>query len=844
MKQSMLKKFLAFSLCVMVVVASFAGAVTISAESSVEGYYGTEADGIEAKAYKLLQLEGTDTFRNGDFSEGFKYWGPIDSKGGKASDFAALENGVVTLTGTTAYTDGISSVLFKLPFAAKGDKVVAFASYKADGKARLRLVQRTDGKDVNSGLLPLNNTSDKWVRNRTMSQVVEGDNQEFYITYQLTDAGPVDVSLSNITIIVYKENEVLTVNAATGETVYSENGTSYTGTYKDGIELPASKLLNMPAADNYYIDFKNNGLKYLGGFPNKGGKASDYASVNEKGELSLKSSENYNGVVSLKFKLPGVPVGSKIALGIEYKATDGNACFNMYDANGAAVTAPALPSTNGEWKFIRANSTVAVENGEYYLRFYPFGGSTETLIRNPRIYIYDGTGYLTDAITGEKIIEETGKPVDGTVEDGVEVKSYKFFSLPVNESLKNLDFSEGLKYWGPVNSLGGKASDYAAVTDGALGFKGTANSGVYSRVANIAEVKDGDKIAVFYDYITPNSGDVSVTLSEHSADNAATVVATASTSTYPMAVTETWKTGRTGILTVSSASDAFSVSARQSVDSTSALIKNFRIGVMLENGTFRSLYTDEIFMADGSVYGGTEADGITALSGKFVSIPATDAPLNLDFTQGLKYWGALNGRGGTASDFVTVNEGVVTFKATEGHYGINSLRFSMNNLSVGEGVLAAFDYKATGNDARVTLFGYDSALAETSNAKYDLTPTNGEWVTAVTGAVVKNADTDTFMIDLRQTAASSDAEIKNIRLYKTDKGGLGYVTLDNKLTDENQLGDANNDGVVDIRDIVRIKRYVADNSQPIFYAASKFDSQTDVIGATDLAGLISKIIGI
>ena len=47
------------------------------------------------------------------------------------------------------------------------------------------------------------------------------------------------------------------------------------------------------------------------------------------------------------------------------------------------------------------------------------------------------------------------------------------------------------------------------------------------------------------------------------------------------------------------------------------------------------------------------------------------------------------------------------------------------------------------------------------------------------------------------------------------------------------LGDANNDGVMDVRDLVRIKRYIADNSVEIIIIAADIDADGE-LNAIDL----------
>lgn len=97
-----------------------------------------------------------------------------------------------------------------------------------------------------------------------------------------------------------------------------------------------------------------------------------------------------------------------------------------------------------------------------------------------------------------------------------------------------------------------------------------------------------------------------------------------------------------------------------------------------------------------------------------------------------------------------------------------------------------------------------------------------------------------------QTPHNADAKtfIDNIKIVYDDIGGMNnmFAGIDGSIVGDWGEGDANADKTVDIRDLVCVKKYTADKTEPIYYAAAKIDKNTDELGASDIAALRKKLL--
>ena len=113
---------------------------------------------------------------------------------------------------------------------------------------------------------------------------------------------------------------------------------------------------------------------------------------------------------------------------------------------------------------------------------------------------------------------------------------------------------------------------------------------------------------------------------------------------------------------------------------------------------------------------------------------------------------------------------------------------------------------------------------------------NGWWVTA---SIAANLNEGTNVLYLMGPTSEMRSQINGAYV------DYGAVSLDSELSMANAdlvtLGDAGGDGVVSIKDILRIKKYLANNGTEISFSQADFDGN-NVINASDLSTMVKMII--
>ena len=299
----------------------------------------------------------------------------------------------------------------------------------------------------------------------------------------------------------------------------------------------------------------------------------------------------------------------------------------------------------------------------------------------------------------------------------------------------------------------------------------------------------------------------------------------------------------------------------------------------------------------GTFEGGATVAG-TGLHAKF---PAEYGIANAGFSEGLKYWGATGGTATAITEYVDlVADGDNYYiqldgEARNGYCGFRTgyLCIPEAALQVGDHVALKFDIYDPDNTAssfQVVLesIGCESGrLSQTTGSALKVVADHGNgWKTVVTefDAPIKAACTDTrafklgdwvvsiaievieskyavdengeFILDENgeKTWASerkSNAAFDNFEIVRADRGGFGKdalaVALDGSAIGDVNVGDANLDGKVDLVDLVRAKKYVANQASgvamtsPISLVSVDADGVAG-IGAEDIIAIINKIL--
>ena len=323
MKRNSLVKLLSVIVGIMVIVASVVCLTTVNAADD----FGTEADGITvANKTAMDSWTATEGLKNGDFSEGLKYWGPVDYYSG-TTDASAKASDVVEIvtSGTESYAKfngsldyknaGIQTTPITVP-AAKveaGDKLAVL--YKGDAnpsassktKIAVRLYQynTADGKativDCAAGNLTVDTIDATWSMLNTTSGIVlanatESENYTFSVS--ITAIAKTCIALvDDVQIVKVKDDGFYTLDGlkldengkpiegsgSAGDEDNEDGGNNeeetttpvqvdgteipaaFTGTEADGITTAGKNalLIGVHAAEWYNADF-SQGLKYWG----------------------------------------------------------------------------------------------------------------------------------------------------------------------------------------------------------------------------------------------------------------------------------------------------------------------------------------------------------------------------------------------------------------------------------------------------------------------------------------------------------------------------------------------------------------------------------------------------
>lgn len=251
---------------------------------------------------------------------------------------------------------------------------------------------------------------------------------------------------------------------------------------------------------------------------------------------------------------------------------------------------------------------------------------------------------------------------------------------------------------------------------------------------------------------------------------------------------------------------------------------------------------------------GTVSDGITTngdLTKSQYALRLFNETDIFDFkTNGLKYWGAAVQDASafgetTASQSATVGEdGTVTLKYdSKSAMGISSVYFRLPEAATENGTNYAvwFDYERVATDVtdatQSLLFASGKLHTNEDGSIYN---SGGESKGVATyNAPAKLIDDIAYgHVNIQVTGTEFDYNISNFTIGYVDKGGMEkalYVYQDGTPRD-GETGDANADGELDARDLVRMKKYVALYETPIYFAASDLDND-DAVSATDLGAL-------
>ena len=517
--------------------------------------YGTPEDGMSGDALKMNPL---NVLKNGDFSEGLKYWGN-HLKNGVASSAASIKTEddnsylVIDRSEPENAGKGIISVPVKISNLAVGDEISLFYDYRVkmydtnkSGETFYIWVKSTDSETVafekNVYASAISKNVDNWSRTSisgTIKTLPDSGEGVFYVQLYLQYKAAAEINLDNIVIAIKRNNG----DNVTPEGYYdlpdgtripelTLNPTMY-GTETGGINGNALTLNPLNTLKNG--DF-SEGLKYWGN-QTKSGLASAVAFVQQENNndylvINREEPENAGkGIISVPVKISNLAVGDEISLFYDYRLTmkDTNIAGEAFyiwvkPADGETtsfekkVYANVASKNVDDWSRTSIRGTVKTlpESGDgiFYVQIYlQYKAAAEINLDNIVIAIKRNSGdNITpkgyyDLLDGIRIPELSLNPtMYGTETDGINGNATMLTPL---DSLKNGDFSEGLKYWGNQFKRGLTSAGASVEKTGNNNYlvierkePENAPKGVISVPFMISDLKEGDVIAVMYDYKT------------------------------------------------------------------------------------------------------------------------------------------------------------------------------------------------------------------------------------------------------------------------------------------------------------------------------------------------------
>ena len=819
---------------------------------------GTYANGVEFP----IDQKKISSHLNGDFSEGLRQWGTI--AGVSPSSFATVIDESLHFNSTklnreenSEFVNGLKSTFFRVDRTYAGKYLALKLRWRGDSNFKVEVYQ---GERLISSASPQDGDSDDWtvfISDGKQFPVLEIGDSDVFLSVEISENGEAaDFWIDDLEVI---EIEPVLGSAADG--VIKETGEELTELYVD-------------AAD-FSNDFAE-GLRYWGASDRRTGKASDFAKIDENGVLKVhyntasdaegvSLAKQYDGIQSVRVRLPEELRGKEIGFIAEIeKNADMSACVYRPDGQSSTYSYTYNADDNSaRHKIYTKIQTSATDEYVYFvlnLTSKPEESpNKEYSVYNFTIGYVNSQGIFTD-FSGA--LWNTGyqynTPYYGTEENGIFIKKGDdiFKQNLIGRDVFNGDFSHGLKYWAPYGTdTDAYASEAAAVEDGELIFTASELADSYYKLVsagiNIPEDLTGKKIGVAFDMDSPIAD---MQIHVFNADGGNMTGKGVSKRDERAIVYTGYMIGETDEkIHIRIQQDNGIEETRGAVSKIDNIIifvydyENEKTGYTL-NGNAVNL--DD---ANGYYTYGSESKGIyIAEKAKYDGmnkIPSLSECMNFDFSEGLKYWGPRTTQFGYASEHGTVEGGVLRITDKSFRYdGLRSVRFRLPEQAKNQRLYISCDIQSN----VMAGFKLHTDKSEMNDWKILSNSTYGEWLQVVTdeATAVQLSDSDTEIAFEFQLFGKEDktgyVNIDNIKICLKDKGGMNLLSDLYGAPVNYEYGDINADSNVDIKDLIRLKKYLADKQNvKVYCAAANTDKSRDLeINALDLAALRKQLLGL
>ncbi len=942
-----MKKFFSLILCVIIIM------IPLSCLVASADTYGTSADGINGNASNYT---ATDSFKNGDFSEGFRYWS------GSLNKYASKEASIITENGnsyihilrntdeTLNSTRGVTSVPFAINGLAVGDEVHLYFDYKvehlnpaATGQAPVvAVIKSKNGTTFASSMefKSASKTSVPYMKRAgvksTVTKAPETGANNFYIMSYINYNVAAEVCIDNITVAIKRNSgDNITPDGyyelTDGSLITElELNPQFYGSEQEGTN---KKMTDYTPLDSFKNGDFSEGLKYWGKANANGGYASENACIETDGDnkyLVIDRNTVTNaakGVYSVPFKVSGIKAGDVLAIDVDYKVEtypENNTTPYFYCAlsqlqttkltfksdNNVRVSSSSTvvnnenTSTPDGWTNVAWRQIVktAPEDGEavFYVQLYlQYNVAAKLSIDNIKILIkhnsadnYTTYGFyeqtdgslISDNIfkgftvgSGATTEEEIASGANddnypgityswvGTEADGIYSTSGNLGTgFPARTDFMNGDFESGLKYWFESTSTGFASDKFSIKTEqngnSYLDYKTTSNATVCLNQTSfrLPKAEAGQELYVMYKF--RGNGLISTTGYVRNAKEGTYPITRINELTsvlyYPVSEND-WGYGVSeGYITVPDASQL----------SSSNLGSEFAYYVMMSFPADVSI--DDIMFVTKTTYTflGNTTTYYSDLDGHRINIPTNENTLHTNPDDGFD-WSAVYGENNEKTEMFTYGsnnkhtakfevlssavQGAVTAKANLNNSG--SLVFENQILN---GELSNIEFTLpTGYDelmGKKLLFEY-SITADYADASFSVAMKSGvvsryeTFKSSGNGFISAALNLDEIAADSFSelsfySSQNAECNIRNVAFGYDDIGGIEglYAKADGSPYSKS-LGDANADDAINVKDLVRMKKYLASNETALYYAAANVKAD-DSLDSTDLIVLRTALL--
>lgn len=450
------------------------------------------------------------------------------------------------------------------------------------------------------------------------------------------------------------------------------------------------------------------------------------------------------------------------------------------------------------------------------------------------------------AVSGESAQNDGG--IYGSAESGFEY-SDDLINTPL-KSLYNGDFSEGFKYWGEYKSANKEGGINPKIEDGVLKITPDVDKiGMQSAPFKFKYLEYGDRMKVSFDYkITDKIHSVCGILQVYNDGKwvDAVEIKTNNANNYNCVDKGNgWK----NIPFEFDVTKTSHYLGRKENVFTEELFKSgtplMRFVVYIN--AFKGDNDNIVYKNPGDVSAEFDNIEVAFLDGYGTWGDAKNATAisnfnNFDFSEELNDWVAVDpnaSQKNPANAYAALqDDGTLKFMGGKQYAGISTVNFNLN-IDTSRKLMLVYNCKTNSfNDFSVTLTANDTVVFNSANNELKIADLGNGWYTYRTylqGATTNIDNTSKLRIQIQQAGVNLSGEtyFSKFELVYADKVNENLYECFDTTPFGHDMGDANYDGTVNICDLVRIKKYLSNETEDIYFSAANLNKKINEDGSID-----------